>query len=74
MIAWVFATPFDMQIANLQGTEAVSILTSDFLDTLPAALAITIVPGAFMGIMGAYISSKKIAIPQHQQNGITPWE
>jgi hypothetical protein len=33
MIAWVFAIPFDMQIANLQGIEAVSILTSNFLGT-----------------------------------------
>jgi hypothetical protein len=64
MIAWVFATPLDLQIANLQGIEAVSILTSNFLDTLPAALAITIVPGTLMGIMGAYISSKKISIPR----------
>jgi hypothetical protein len=62
MIVWVFATPLDMQIANLQGIEAVSILTSDFLGTLPAALAITLVPGALMGIVGAYIYSKKISI------------
>jgi hypothetical protein len=31
---------------------------------LPAALAITLVPGALIGIVGAYISSKKIAIPR----------
>ena len=74
MLTWVFAIPFDMQIANLQGIEAVSILTSDFLDTLPATLAITIVPGVLMGIMGTYISSKKIAIPQRHQNGIAPPE
>src|SRR5919106_3522581 len=64
MIAWVFATPLDMQIANLQGIEAVSILTSNFLGTLSAALAISLVPGALIGIVGAYISSKKIAIPR----------
>jgi hypothetical protein len=64
MIAWVFATPLDLQIANLQGIEAVSILTSNFLGTSPAALAITLVPGALIGIVGAYISSKKIAIPR----------
>src|ERR671919_509000 len=64
MIAWVFATPLDLQIANLQGIEAVSILTSNFLGTLPAALAITLVPGALIGIVGAYISSKKLAIPR----------
>ena len=65
MLVWVFSIPFDMQIANLQGIEAVSILTSDFLGTLPTAFAITIVPGALMGIVGVYISSKKIAIPRH---------
>ena len=69
MIAWVFATPLDMQITNLQGIETVSILTSDFLGTLPAALAITLVPGALTGIVGAYISSKKIAIPRRNGNG-----
>jgi hypothetical protein len=73
MLAWVFAIPFEMQIANLQGIEAVSVLTSDFVSTLPTALAITIVPGSLMGIAGAYISSKKIAIPR-QRNGIPPRE
>jgi hypothetical protein len=68
MLAWVFATPLDMQIVNLQGIEAVSILTSDFLGTLPAALAITLIPGALMGIMGAYISSKIIVIPLSHGN------
>jgi hypothetical protein len=62
MLVWAFATSLDMQLANLQGIEAVSILTSDFLSTLPTALAITLVPGALMGIVGAYLSSKKIVI------------
>jgi hypothetical protein len=70
MITWVFAIPFDMQIAHLQGIEAISILTSNFLDTLPTALTITIVPGALMGMLGAYISSKKIAIPRRHGSGI----
>jgi hypothetical protein len=63
MVTWAFATPLDMQLANLQGIEAVSILTSNFLSTLPTILAIILVPGALMGIVGAYLSSKKIAIP-----------
>jgi hypothetical protein len=62
MLIWVFATPLDMQLINLQGIEAVSILTSNFLSTLPTVLAITLVPAAFMGIASAYLS-KKIAIP-----------
>jgi hypothetical protein len=71
MLVWVFAIPFDMQIANLQGIEAVSILTSNFLGTLPAVLAITLVPGALMGIVGAYISSKKIAMPSSASSSLT---
>lgn len=60
MLIWAFSIPLDMQLANLQGIEAVTILTSNFLSTLPTALAITIVPGALMGILGAHVSSKKI--------------
>jgi hypothetical protein len=63
LLVWAFATPLDMELANLQGIEAMSILPSDFLSTLSTALAITLLPGALMGIVGAYLSSKKIAIP-----------
>lgn len=63
MLIWGFSIPLDMQLANLQGMEAVTILTSNFLSTLPNALAITLVPGALMGILGAYVSSKKITVP-----------
>ena len=38
----------------------------NFLSTLPTVLAITMVPGALMGIIGAIISSQKIAIPQKE--------
>ena len=62
MLIWAFSIPLDMQLANLQGIEAVTILTSNFLSTLPTALAITIVPGALMGILGAHVSSKKITV------------
>jgi hypothetical protein len=47
---------------NLQWIEAVAILTSDFIGTLPTGLAITLVPGALMGMVGAFLSSTKIAI------------
>jgi cobyrinic acid a,c-diamide synthase len=63
-----------MQLANLQGIEAVAILTSNFLSTLPTALAITLVPGALMGIVGAYLSSKKIAIPTSHLGLLTQQE
>jgi hypothetical protein len=71
MLVWAFATPLDMQIANLQGVEAVSTLTSDFQSALPTVLAITLVPGALMGIVGAYLSSKKIAIPLSSSSSLT---
>jgi hypothetical protein len=63
MLTWAFAIPLDMQLGNLQGIESVATLTSNFLSTLPTVLAITLVPGALMGMVGAYLSSKKIAIP-----------
>jgi hypothetical protein len=62
MLIWAFSIPLDMQLANMQGIEAVTILTSNFQSTLPTALAITLVPGALMGILGAYVSSKKITV------------
>jgi hypothetical protein len=74
ILIWAFATPLDMQLANLQGIEAVAILTSNFLSTLPTALAITLVPGALMGIVGAYLSSKKIAIPTSHLGLLTQQE
>jgi len=63
-----------MQLANLQGIEAVSILTSNFLSTLSTGLAITLVPGALMGIVGAYLSSKKIAISSSHLGLLTQQE
>ena len=74
MLTWAFAIPLDMQLANLQGIEAVSILTSNFLSTLSTGLAITLVPGALMGIVGAYLSSKKIAISSSHLGLLTQQE
>ena len=71
MLTWAFAIPLDMQLANLHGMEAVAILTSNFLSTLPTALAITLVPGALIGIVGAYLSSKKVAIPSSHLGSVT---
>jgi hypothetical protein len=41
----------------------------NFLSTLPTVLAITMVPGALMGILGVTISSQKIAIPEEERKG-----
>lgn len=67
MLTWAFAIPLDMPIANLQGTQAVASLTSNFLSTLPAMLSITLVPAALMGLLGALFVSKKITIPTFQK-------
>jgi hypothetical protein len=74
MLTWAFAIPLDMQLANLEGIEAVAILTSNFLSTLSTGLAITLVPGALMGIVGAYLSSKKIAISSSHLGLLTQQE
>ena len=58
MLTWAFAIPLDMQFVHLQGIEAISNLTSNFLSTLSTILAITLVPGILMGIAGAFLSKK----------------
>jgi hypothetical protein len=58
MLTWAFAIPLDMQFVHLQGIEAISNLTSNFLSTLSIILAITLVPGILMGIAGAFLSKK----------------
>ena len=58
MLTWAFAIPLDMQFVDLQGIEAISNLTSNFLSTLSTILAITLVPGILMGIAGAFLSKK----------------
>lgn len=67
MLTWAFAIPLDMPIANLQGVQAVASLTSSFLSTLSTVLAITLMPAALMGLLGAFFVSKKVAIPSLQQ-------
>jgi hypothetical protein len=58
MLTWAFAIPLDMQFVDLQGIEAISNLTFNFLSTLSTILAITLVPGTLMGIAGAFLSKK----------------
>jgi hypothetical protein len=58
MLTWAFAIPLDMQFVHLQGIEAISNLTSNFLSTLSTILATTLVPGILMGIAGAFLSKK----------------
>ena len=74
MLTWAFAIPLDMPIANLQGMQAVTNLTSNFLSTLPVMLSITLVPAALMGLLGALFVSKKITIPTFQNQQLRPSE
>jgi hypothetical protein len=67
MLTWAFAIPLDMPIANQQGMQAVANLTSNFLSTLPVMLSITLVPAALMGLVGALLVSKMIAISNFQK-------
>jgi len=74
MLTWAFAIPFDMPIANQQGMQAIANLTSNFLSTLPVILSITLVPAALMGLLGALLVSKKMAIPILQKKQLQPSE
>jgi hypothetical protein len=68
MLTWAFANPLDMPIANQQGIQAVANLTTNFLDTLPVILSISLLPAALMGLLGALFVSKKSTIFQRQQS------
>lgn len=68
MLTWAFANPLDMPIANQQGMQAVANLTTNFLDTLPVMLSISLLPAALMGLLGALFVSKKSTIFQRQQS------
>jgi hypothetical protein len=68
MLTWAFANPLDMPIANQQGMQAVANLTTNFLDTLPVILSISLLPAALMGLLGALFVSKKSTIFQRQQS------
>lgn len=68
MLTWAFANPLDIPIANQQGMQAVANLTTNFLDTLPVILSISLLPAALMGLLGALFVSKKSTIFQRQQS------
>ena len=68
MLTWAFANPLDMLIANQQGMQAVANLTTNFLDTLPVILSISLLPAALMGLLGSLFVSKESTIFQRQQS------
>lgn len=68
MLTWAFANPLDMPIANQQGMQAVANLTTNFLDTLPVMLSVSLLPAALMGLLGSLFVSKESTIFQRQQS------
>ena len=68
MLTWAFANPLDIPIANQQGMQAVANLTTNFLDTLPVMLSVSLLPAALMGLLGSLFVSKESTIFQRQQS------
>lgn len=60
MITWVFSIPLGMNYVGMEGIEAINNLTSDFKNSFVSILALTMIPGALMGILGAFVASDKI--------------
>ena len=60
MITWVFSIPLGMDYVGMEGIEAINNLTSDFKNSFVSILALTMIPGALMGILGAFVASDKI--------------
>ena len=60
MITWVFSIPLEMHYVGMEGIEAINNLTSDFKNSFVSILALTMIPGALMGILGAFLASDKI--------------
>jgi hypothetical protein len=56
----VFSIPLGMNYVGMEGIEAINNLTSDFKDSFVSILALTMIPGALMGILGAFLVSDKI--------------
>jgi hypothetical protein len=60
MVTWVFSIPLGMNYVGMEGIEAINNLTSDFKNSFVSILALTMIPGALMGIFGAFVASDKI--------------
>jgi MFS-type transporter involved in bile tolerance (Atg22 family) len=60
MITWVFSIPLGMNYVGMEGIEAINNLTSDFKNSFVSILALTMIPGALMGILGTFLASDKI--------------
>src|SRR5919107_1475223 len=62
MLTWTFSLPLNMPL------ESINNILPNFVNSMPTVLAITLVPGAIMGIIGAIISFRIINVPRSSQH------
>ena len=62
MLTWTFSLPLNMPL------ESINNILPNFVNSIPTALAITLVPGAIMGMIGAIISFRIINVPRSSQH------
>jgi hypothetical protein len=64
MLTWTFSLPLNMPL------DSINNILPNFVNSMPTILAITLVPGAIMGMIGAIISFKIINVPRSSQHGV----
>jgi uncharacterized membrane protein YidH (DUF202 family) len=62
MLTWTFSLPLNMPL------ESINNILPNFVNSMPTVLAITLVPSAIMGMIGAIISFKIINVPRSSQH------
>jgi hypothetical protein len=62
MLTWTFSLPLNMPL------ESINNILPNFVNSMPTVLAITLVPGAIMGMIGAIISFRIINVPRSSQH------
>jgi hypothetical protein len=64
MLTWTFSLPLNMPL------DSINNILPNFVNSMPTVLAITLVPGAIMGMIGAIISFKIINVPRSCQHEV----
>jgi hypothetical protein len=64
MLTWTFSLPLNMPL------DSINNILPNFVNSMPTVLAITLVPGAIMGMIGAIISFKIINVPRSCQHDV----
>jgi len=62
MLTWTFSLPLHMPLQSINN------ILPNFVNSMPTVLAITLVPGAIMGMIGAILSFKIINSPRSSQH------